>query len=270
VRPDAQLEPDEAFTFEIYGENRTTQRLSSLILNDEPNPWAKDSDFNGDRKSDILWHHENGQTVLWEMNGSGSQGPIKAGYNLPVLPQGWEVAGTGDVNGNGFSDILWHHDNGQTIVWEMNGSAAQEAIRAGYNLPVLPQGWEVGAMADVNGDLRSDILWHHDNGQTIIWEMNGSGSESPIKAGYNLPVLPQGWEVAGAGDFDGDLRDDILWHHANGQTVVWEMNGSTLRTATTSRPCRPGGRSAETATSTAMPERTSCGSTRMAKPSYGR
>src|SRR5688572_29899923 len=131
------------------------------------------------------------------MNGSAAQDAIKAGYNLPVLPSGWEAGDIGDLDGDGRRDILWHHDDGQANIWEMSGSAAQDAIKAGYNLTVLPSGWEVGGTGDFNRDGRSDILWHHDGGQTqtIIWEMNGSAAQDAIKAGYNLPVLPSGWEV---------------------------------------------------------------------------
>jgi hypothetical protein len=31
------------------------------------------------------------------------------------------------------------------------------------------------------------------------------------------------WSIAGAGDFNGDGTDDILWRHQNGQVAVWEL-----------------------------------------------
>jgi hypothetical protein len=70
----------------------------------------------------------------------------------------------------------------------MNGST----IEAGYALPAVPAGWEA-EVNDVNGDASHDILWHHQDGQTVAWEMNGSA----VEAGYYLPTLPVGWNLVG-------------------------------------------------------------------------
>jgi hypothetical protein len=35
----------------------------------------------------------------------------------------WHAIGTGDFNGDGFSDIEWQNANGQASIWEMNGKA---------------------------------------------------------------------------------------------------------------------------------------------------
>ncbi len=35
----------------------------------------------------------------------------------------WKAIGTGDFNGDGFSDILWQNTStGQASIWEMNGN----------------------------------------------------------------------------------------------------------------------------------------------------
>ncbi|HEY3621963.1 MAG TPA: hypothetical protein VGL12_06130, partial [Roseiarcus sp.] len=34
----------------------------------------------------------------------------------------WHAIGTGDFNGDGFSDIEWQNANGQAAVWDMNGN----------------------------------------------------------------------------------------------------------------------------------------------------
>jgi hypothetical protein len=33
----------------------------------------------------------------------------------------WNIAGTGDYNGDSKADILWRNDNGLTYAWIMNG-----------------------------------------------------------------------------------------------------------------------------------------------------
>jgi hypothetical protein len=43
--------------------------------------------------------------------------PVTIDTGPPAPP----VRGTGDYNGDGYSDILWRHDSGQVYFWEMNG-----------------------------------------------------------------------------------------------------------------------------------------------------
>jgi hypothetical protein len=43
----------------------------------------------------------------------------------------WTVAETGDFNGDGKSDILWHDTSGNIAMWYMNGTAVSQSVRAG-------------------------------------------------------------------------------------------------------------------------------------------
>lgn len=37
------------------------------------------------------------------------------------------------------------------------------------------------------------------------------------------------WKMVGSGDYNGDLKADILWHHdVSGQVKQWQMNGATI------------------------------------------
>ena len=60
-----------------------------------------------------------------------------------------------------------------------------------------------------------------------IWLMNGTtvlGTE-----GYTRTVADANWQVAGIADFDGDGKDDVLWHNSStGANVVWYLSGTTL------------------------------------------
>lgn len=35
------------------------------------------------------------------------------------------------------------------------------------------------------------------------------------------------WSIAGTGDFDGDLRSDILWRGQGGESTIRLMNGTS-------------------------------------------
>ena len=67
---------------------------------------------------DILWRNSNGDTALWNANGTGGF----TCQDLGVVGATWQVAGTGDFNGDGEDGILWRNTNGDTALWNPNGS----------------------------------------------------------------------------------------------------------------------------------------------------
>ena len=133
-------------------------------------------DFNGDNKRDVLWRNTDGTLVEWNMNGSTiiSGGVVMFGAVKPDAT--WSVAGVGDFNGDGNSDILWRNSNGSLAEWQMNGLTitGSGSITLG-GIPVTPDAtWHVVEVGDFNGDSNSDILWRNDNGAMAEWLMNGN------------------------------------------------------------------------------------------------
>jgi hypothetical protein len=39
----------------------------------------------------------------------------------------WNIAGVGDYNADGKDDILWRHDNGLIVLWDMQGANVVDA-----------------------------------------------------------------------------------------------------------------------------------------------
>ncbi|MBF0291666.1 MAG: VCBS repeat-containing protein [Nitrospinae bacterium] len=83
-------------------------------------------DFNGDKKSDILWRHAiTGETSVWFMNGANKTGGGATSLQPGVYTSttGWQIQGVGDYNGDGKSDILYRYaGTGETFIWLMNGA----------------------------------------------------------------------------------------------------------------------------------------------------
>lgn len=79
--------------------------------------------------------------------------------------------------------------------------------------------------ADFNSDGVPDILWrHYPTGVNGAWLMNGTNYAGSL----SLPrVANSNWRMQGAGDFDGDGKeDDIIWrNYENGNNAVWLMEG---------------------------------------------
>ena len=87
-------------------------------------------DLNGDGRQDIIWRNVGtgpgrGALYVWLMNGA----QIAASTYLDPIATDWQIQGTGDFNGDGWSDILWRNTNaaapdaGKLYVWMMNGAA---------------------------------------------------------------------------------------------------------------------------------------------------
>jgi len=195
-------------------------------------------DFNGDLKSDILWRNAaTGQNAVWLMNGI-SLLPA-TGFTTAVPGVDWKVAGTGDFNGDGKSDILWRNAvTGENAVWLMNGTSLLTGT--GFTTAVPGVDWKVAGTGDFNGDGKSDILWRNAaTGENAVWLMNGT-SLLPA-TGFTTAVPGVDWNVAGTGDFNGDGKSDILWRNtATGENAVWMMNGTSLLPATGFTTAVPG------------------------------
>jgi hypothetical protein len=175
------------------------------------------ADFNGNGKSDILWHNTGGEVGAWLMNGAQPLSYAKIGN----APTGWSVIGTGDFNGDGTSDILWQNNtNGDVGTWLMNGTQPLSYAKIGS----APTGWSiVGTGYFNNGDGQTDILWENNtNGDVGTWLMNGTQPLSYAKIGN----APTGWSIIGTGDFTGNGETDILWQNTNGDLGIWLMNGT--------------------------------------------
>ncbi len=193
-------------------------------------------DINGDGRVDILWRYYGaggGQNVVWYMNGVSRTG---AAYLPRLGDTGWTIAGSGDFNGDGNTDILWRYtaDNvnrGKNAVWFMTG-----VTRTGVAmLPRLSSlDWKITDTGDFNGDGKPDILWRctaagGTQGRNVVWTMDGV---TRTGAAYLPGVSNLEWHLVGTGDFNGDGSTDILWRYtadgaSRGQNVVWFMNGIT-------------------------------------------
>ncbi|MBV1691747.1 VCBS repeat-containing protein [Novosphingobium sp. G106] len=84
----------------------------------------------------------------------------------------------------------------------------------------LPSYTNNGLSGDFNGDGRDDLVWRHDNGAFTDWlgQKSGGFVSNDANAFANLPTS---WHVAGAGDFNGDGRDDLVWRNDNGSFTSW-------------------------------------------------
>ncbi len=210
-------------------------------------------DFNGDGYSDVivgsyLYDHPTtgeGAASVYLGSPDGVLPGAPFWYAEGNQENGWlgkSVACAGDVNGDGFSDVLvgapemdWPAvDGGLACVWHgaavapPPGNPDNADWRSGRNWSGADFGWHVAGAGDVNGDGYSDIVvgapWDGTDvtGCAYVWHGSPDGVEAnptwEMCGTQNLEYY--GLQVASAGDVNADGFSDILVgapRHSNGQ-----------------------------------------------------
>jgi YVTN family beta-propeller protein len=155
------------------------QAGSGRVATAATNLWtfAGIGDLDGDGKADLVWRNMGtGEVSSWLMNGPSVK--ASSGTIGTLSLSQWQVAGVGDVDGDGMADVVLRDvTNGDVHVWLMSG----RTIRAGsgYVGNAPPTLWNIVGMGDFDGDGKFDLLWRSSNNDINTWLMSATG----IKAG---------------------------------------------------------------------------------------
>lgn len=154
---------------------------------------AGTGDFNGDGRDDILWRQDgSGQLLDWL--GTANGGFVTNGNSTVNVGLDWHIAGTGDFNGDGRTDILWSQDGGLTIDWLGTANGTFTSNSANFST-VVGTDWHVAGTGDYNGDHIDDILWRQDgSGQITDWLGAANGGFIPNGANFSDNVASS-WHI---------------------------------------------------------------------------
>jgi len=179
-------------------------------------------DFDGDGRRDVILLATNSALTVARGQSNGSfveQSSLAAN----TLDARWSVAGIGDFNGDGRSDILWRHHSG--VIGQWSGQIGQFSNNSGVAANAVGNDWTIVGVADFNGDGRADILWRHSSGELGQWLAQPNGSFNN-NGGAAANVVDPSWTVVATRDFNGDGKADLLWRHASGAFAEWQGTGS--------------------------------------------
>ncbi|MBN1517268.1 FG-GAP repeat protein, partial [Candidatus Sumerlaeota bacterium] len=208
-------------------------------------------DVNGDGYSDVIigaYGYDNGQADegrVYVFQGSASGLLTTASWTAECdqtsASLGVSVSTAGDVNGDGYSDVIVgasNYDNGQTdegSAFVYHGSASGLSASASWTAECdqtsASLGISVATAGDVNGDGYTDVIIsasNYDNGQTdegCAFVYHGSASGLFASAAWTAESDQNnayfGCSVATAGDVNGDGYSDVIVGascYNNGQT----------------------------------------------------
>ena len=187
---------------------------------------AKADNFDGGETSDILWFNATtGEALDWALSGGvvTSETPVAA-----FAPgSGWSLAGTGDFDGDGTSDILLKYDvGGQTAfgAWILqNGALSRYAALGGF---ADNSGWAEVGVGDFTGDGTDGVLLSYNSaGQTSLFDWRIANGAVVATDNLNMGFASRsGWSVIGTGDFNGDgVTDVLLKNSVSGEIADWSV-----------------------------------------------
>lgn len=209
-------------------------------------------DINNDGYDDIAvgaYNYDNGQTnegrvyvYLGSVSGVSITPVATLEVNQAQCNFGVSVAAAGDVNNDGFDDVIigaYNYDNGSTnegraYVYHGNATGLNTTPVSimESNSAQAYFGWSVGGGMDVNGDGYDDVIvgaYNQSNGQsneglTYVFHGSASGINTTPAATreINQANAFYGESVSSAGDVNNDGYDDVIvgaYLYDNGQTT---------------------------------------------------
>jgi hypothetical protein len=195
-------------------------------------------DFNGDGFGDVVvgaWKHSGGrgeEGAAFAFGGSARPASLHPAWTqdcpLDGAFMGFAMSSAGDVNGDGYGDLLvsapfyWEPAWAVGRVWLYHGGPAGIGSTPAWDhsgaVDYAYFGYSMGSAGDVNGDGFGDVVissYYKDgsgNGRVFVY----AGSPAGIPSSPNWTITgPQygdeyGYSVASAGDINGDGYGDIV------------------------------------------------------------
>jgi len=253
---------DEGAAFVYHGSATGLAASPNSILDDADQAGAGfgisvacAGDVNGDGYSDVIvgaWQYVDGgntgegRAFVYHGSATGLSATPNStpdDANQVAAYFGWSVASAGDVNGDGYSDVIIgayfyndgiNTDEGRAFVYYGSAtgisatpdSTPDDADQAGARF-----GWSVACAGDVNGDGYSDVIigapFYFDGvnpaeGRAFLYYGSASGlsatpNSTPDDADQAGAAF--GWSVASAGDVNGDGYSDVIigaWGYDDG------------------------------------------------------
>ena len=185
-----------------------------------------------DQRPSIFWHNQaTGQLMSWHLNGTTvvDTRPFSIPANASTL---WKVAGVGDLNHDGYADLVWRHSTeGWLAVWFLQNNQVIGTTYLSINR-MADINWRIGGVGDMNADGYADLVWQNNaDGRLAIWYMRAETVISSQVLSLNVGANSR-WQMATIGDLNSDGYADIIWQTTDAWLAVWLQQSGTITLTT--------------------------------------
>ncbi len=174
-------------------------------------------DLAGNGKSDLatlnIAQGDRGDVNIWRDFAVGNETTLRQVRTL------WRVDTVGDLDGDGFGDLVWRFtgnsgnidDTGVSYIWFSDGNGIAQVRKRGG----APLDWTLLGASDLNGDGAADMIYISPANAVRALMATPNRTCANIAAGN----LPNGFRALKLADFTGNKRGDILMHNATTQEI---------------------------------------------------
>jgi hypothetical protein len=146
---------------------------------------------------------------------------VQINFGNPDAFGATRISGVGDINSDGFDDIILSNIyTGTNRAWSIGNNQVSGFNPLPFTDPLT--GWSIAASGgDFDGNSSDEILLQNSSGEIGAWNM----STGNIVGFTPLPYIPPsaGWKIVGGGSFTGGPRD-ILLQNSSGATGFWSWD----------------------------------------------
>lgn len=137
-----------------------------------------------------------------------------------------------DLNGDGLSEMLFFSPDSSRLQIGFFSLNQDESVlqRSMVRTINITPGYVVGAIGDLDGDGKSDLVFTSPKRDLYLWKSVGDGTF----VSRFIDMYPENWTLLGSADMDGDGTDDLLWLNATTcQFAYWSFKQGNRKSAAT-------------------------------------
>lgn len=187
-------------------------------------------DMNNDGRADVVVGNLGGRIRLYLNNGTLSPFAGVATLNISADTSNTWALAIGDVNNDGWRDVIAGNMNGQrSRIYTNNRTANPFNGVAGRDLTTSPYSTFAVALADVNGDTNLDLIMGNGSGGTaksLLLLNNGSADPFSGVTPIIINTNSQDTRAVAVADVNGDNRPDVILGNFNDRVRLYTNNGT--------------------------------------------